>query len=375
MGEERALTTIPAESMALSFEDTMRLGGVLVKSGYFRDLRDASQAVVKILLGRELRIGAMTAIRGIHIVEGKPELSAGLMAGMLQRDGYSWREVQLDDAGCILDLYHNGKLLGRASFMLEDAQTAGLAGKQNYKGYGPDMFFARAISRGARRFAPGVLMGNVYVEGEIGMAETPAPVTTAEGEIIDGEPPTPSAPRFLDDANNCARVVAYLETQGIPHDDAMTAVGDWRHRDYVVTRADVNNECRLLITRHEATPPAAPASATPAEAPVTPPTPEPPVSEAKAAPAAALATPVGAPDWLGEVKLAAMKAKLPTGIRDLVIAMAIASGSTRESTLKAIAEAATASAKDPDGTRDYWQQLAREAAGAEAKTAPEQAPF
>lgn len=200
MADERALT-VPNEHMALTFEDTMRLADVLVKSGYFRDMRDASQAVVKILMGREFGIGAMTAIRGIHIVEGKPELSAGLMAGLLRVEGYNWTIITLNDTGCTLDFRHGATVLGRVSFTAEDAKTAGLGGKDNYRKYGEDMYFARCISRGARRFAPEVLMGNAYVEGEIGMGNTAEPTlpttTTAEGEIIDAQatPPPPALPK------------------------------------------------------------------------------------------------------------------------------------------------------------------------------------
>ena len=80
----------------------------------------------------------------------------------------------------------------------EDAAAAGLANKQNYKSYGEDMFFARCISRCARRYAPAVLMGNVYVEGEITGALPVAPDAVAP-DVIDSTatevaPATPAAP-------------------------------------------------------------------------------------------------------------------------------------------------------------------------------------
>ena len=49
------------------------------------------------------------------------------------------------------------------------AQAAGLTGKDNWKKYPSDMLFARAISRGARRFAPGIFGGSpVYTPDEMG---------------------------------------------------------------------------------------------------------------------------------------------------------------------------------------------------------------
>jgi len=196
MSEERALTN-PSTGLISNLDDAMRVGKVFAMSGYFKDTRDASQAVVKIIQGHELGIPPMAAMRGIHIVEGKPELSAGLMAGLLQNAGYAWQFAQLDADGCSLDFYHGSKLLGRVSFGKEDAAAAGLANKQNYKAYGEDMFFARCISRCARRYAPAVLMGNVYVEGEITGSLPAAPEAMAdviESTATEVAPATPTVP-------------------------------------------------------------------------------------------------------------------------------------------------------------------------------------
>ena len=46
---------VPYETRTLA--DTMRLGEVLARSGYFADSREAAQAVVKVLAGSELGFG------------------------------------------------------------------------------------------------------------------------------------------------------------------------------------------------------------------------------------------------------------------------------------------------------------------------------
>src|SRR5687767_13340910 len=76
--------------------DIFRLGDVLAKSGYFQDARDAAQAVVKVLAGRELGIGDIAAMTGIYIVKGRVTLSANLMAALVKRSGrYNYRVVEM----------------------------------------------------------------------------------------------------------------------------------------------------------------------------------------------------------------------------------------------------------------------------------------
>jgi len=164
------------------------------------------------------------------------------------------------------------------------------------------------------------------------------------------EPPAPE-PRYLDEETNRHSAIRYLVGQGIEHDVAVSAVGDWRTRDYVVTKADVFDQCKVLITAHEQqAPPAEAAATTPAtEAAVV----EPPVIAKQ---------PAAAPEWIGEVKLASMKAKLSTDIRDNIIGSGITFAKDRDAMLTDIASAAKQCADgDTDGARDYWASIMRDA--------------
>jgi hypothetical protein len=54
-----------------------------------------------------------------------------------------------------------------SSFTIEEAKRAKLTDKDNWKNFASDMLFARALTRGQRRYAPDVAIGSVYAEGEI----------------------------------------------------------------------------------------------------------------------------------------------------------------------------------------------------------------
>ena len=65
-------------------DDTLRLGKVLAESGFFADARQAAQAVAKILAGREMGFGEITAMTGIHVINGRVAVGANLMAADLK---------------------------------------------------------------------------------------------------------------------------------------------------------------------------------------------------------------------------------------------------------------------------------------------------
>lgn len=161
----------PPRRVELSIQ---QLGDIFARSGYFKDARDASQAIVKVLYGREIGLPPVVAMSGIYIVEGKPTLSAALMAAKIRSSGlYDYEVARHDDQGCeiaFFDLRDGGrKEMGRSSFTLDDAKTAGLAGKNNWRQYPRNMTYARAMANGARWYCPDLFGGPVYIPEELGL--------------------------------------------------------------------------------------------------------------------------------------------------------------------------------------------------------------
>lgn len=195
MTDERALA-LP------SVDDTLKLGKTLAESGMFKDVKTAQQAFVKVLAGRELGIGAVEAMRGIDIIEGKLAPNAGLQASLIKRSGrYNYRIKEQTATRCVIDFFEDGQPVGASTYTIEEAKTAGLAEKTNWKRHPSDMLFARALTRGARRFCPDIFGGSVYSPEEMGefiegeAYEVPVRIVDEEtGEIHEPEPQDGDAP-------------------------------------------------------------------------------------------------------------------------------------------------------------------------------------
>lgn len=104
-------------------------------------------------------------------LHGKLTLSANAMATLIKRAGYSWIVNSLDDDRAELTIYDNaGHELGQSIFTIEDAQQAGIMGKnKNWDNYPRNMLMARALSNAAKWFAPDAFGGApLYTPDELG---------------------------------------------------------------------------------------------------------------------------------------------------------------------------------------------------------------
>lgn len=153
-------------------------------SGMFADVKTQAQALVKIMAGAEMGLPPFASMSGIHLVQGRPVLGANLIATLVKNDPrYDYRIRTCDNNQCVLVWYENGAAVGESGFTIAEAQTAGLTGKDNWKKYPSDMLFARAISRGARRYAPGIFGGApVYTPDEVNLD------TDEDGHIVNVTP-------------------------------------------------------------------------------------------------------------------------------------------------------------------------------------------
>ena len=185
MSESKALERRPTAGTVLTTQDPIKLAEHFAKSGYFKDARDLSQAVVKIAAGEELGLGPMGSMQGIHIIEGKPSLSANVLASLVKRHpNYDYIPRKVNDDGAVIEFFQNGEPIGTSEFSMADAQRAGIAGKQNFKRYPKAMMFARALSQGVRWYCPDVTAGSpAYVPEELGaeVSEEGVPVEGGAG--------------------------------------------------------------------------------------------------------------------------------------------------------------------------------------------------
>lgn len=178
-----------------NFSEAMTMGEVFYKSGLFKDLQSAAQAVIKIQAGAELGLPAFASMSGIAIIQGKAVLGANLIATLVENDPrYGYKVIRSDDTACEIEFYKNGKVSGKTSFTIQEARNAGLAEKDVWKKYPSDLLFARCISRGTRRFAPGVFGGApVYTPDELNMDtdEDGHVVVTVESIPVEQDAPPP----------------------------------------------------------------------------------------------------------------------------------------------------------------------------------------
>lgn len=154
-----------------------RVAALAADSGlYGSGAKTKAQLLMKLIYGRDLGISLSAALSGIDIYDAKMELSANLIAALLEaHPHYAYAILESTNERCELEFFKDERSLGTAKFDRADATTAGLADTEYYRQYPSDMFFARAMTRGARRHCPGLGRGvPIYATGELAK-RTPEP--------------------------------------------------------------------------------------------------------------------------------------------------------------------------------------------------------
>ncbi len=176
----------------LPITEVMTIAKSFAESGMFVDIKTAAQAVVKILAGQEIGIPPFAAMSGIHIIQGKPAIGAGLMAASVKGSGkYNYKVVEQSDVKCSIDFYQGKELIGNSTFTAEDAKKAGT---KNMDKFPKNMLFARAISNGIKWFTPDVFSGPVYTPEELGNGEVVEDVAHEEVAASNGAPAAAKKP-------------------------------------------------------------------------------------------------------------------------------------------------------------------------------------
>lgn len=159
----------------------VQLAESFAKSNAFKDLKNKDQALVTILGGRELGLAPLYSMQHIFIVNGRLSIDSQTMANLIKRSKIYKVDILISTIEkCELDFYEKeenleGKMVWVkqnrevVSFTIADAKRAGLLTKDNWIHYPAEMLYARALSKGARRYCPDAIGGfytNEELEGE-----------------------------------------------------------------------------------------------------------------------------------------------------------------------------------------------------------------
>lgn len=189
----KALATTPSDLQGFS-----SLAEQFAKSRLIPEALQAKPAdvFVTLLAGHELGLSPMAALRGIHVVKGKPVLSSDTMAAIVLASGAA-EYIRCVESTATVATYATRRkgVPGEEdvrTWTMEDARRAKLDG-DNWTKYPRAMLKARCKAELLRDVYPDVLAG-CYVDGEddeptqIQRPAKIAPVAvTPHGDVIDAE--------------------------------------------------------------------------------------------------------------------------------------------------------------------------------------------
>ncbi len=189
---EIALRQQPPPPMSLpdklAYCEALARAGALPKSYRGR----AADVLFAVEYAESLGLHPIVAITGVHVVEGTPSASAGLISMLVRRAGHRLRvSGDAQSATCEIVRADDPDYTFSVTWTMDDAQRAGLQGKDNWRKYPASMLKARAVSQCARDAAEDALFGLHYTPEEAGA------VVDQDGNPVEVEPdrPVPPAPR------------------------------------------------------------------------------------------------------------------------------------------------------------------------------------
>lgn len=145
-------------------DDQYRMAQAIAKAGDMlpRSYREKPGAVLLVMQWAKSRdVDVLTAIQTVSFIEGRPVIDATMQRALAQRAGYRVEITEASRESASVRVFRESDLLvlGSSTYTMEDARTAGLAGKKNWQQNPEDMLVARATTRALKRCAPDVMLG------------------------------------------------------------------------------------------------------------------------------------------------------------------------------------------------------------------------
>ena len=152
-------------SNIVPLQDIQHMAEVAASSKMF-GFKNSQGAMAIMLLCQAEGLHPAIAMRDFHVIQGRPALKADAMLARFQQAGGSvtWKEYTNDAVTGLFTHPQGGSL--EVTWTLKQAQSIGIANKDNCKNYPRAMLRARVISEGIRAVFPGCVVG-VYTPEEV----------------------------------------------------------------------------------------------------------------------------------------------------------------------------------------------------------------
>ncbi|HET7326988.1 MAG TPA: hypothetical protein VFJ14_06830 [Nocardioidaceae bacterium] len=149
------------------------------------------EAAAALMLGDELGLAPVSALRSIFVIGGTPGMYAKTMVALVQSRGHEvWTEAESTTKVTVCGRRAGTDHVEKSEWTIDRARRAGYTNNKKYETAPEDMLYARAAATVCRRIAADVLTGIPYAVEELELEETNKPKRTVTRKVK----PTPPEP-------------------------------------------------------------------------------------------------------------------------------------------------------------------------------------
>lgn len=147
----------------ISFDDQERMANAIVKSGFF-GLKEVNQVLALMSIAQAEGKHPATVAQEYDIIQGRPALKSQALLARFQLSGGKVEYLCYTDEKVEMLFSHPAGGDLKVEWTMKQAQSIGLASKDNWRKYPRQMLAARVVSEGIRRVYPACILGHYAVE-------------------------------------------------------------------------------------------------------------------------------------------------------------------------------------------------------------------
>jgi hypothetical protein len=136
-------------------------------------------ATAAIIMGDELGLSPLAALRSIYVIHGTPAMYARTMVALALSHGHQiWTEKSTDTEVVVCGQRRGSQHIERATWTLARAQKAGYTSNKKYQTNPSEMLYSKAAAEVARKVAPDVLAGVPMSVEDLELEDQPTTTVT-----------------------------------------------------------------------------------------------------------------------------------------------------------------------------------------------------